>query len=104
MGKIYTNQSRLKIYISTGSNLIEASSVYINGTEPDGSAISPQLTTTIEDADTGLVSFELGTYYLAPSFTFTAAGTWILWVEVAYIGGKIAYGEPFHLNVYAPGT
>ena len=97
MGKIYTAQDQLVLYISTGSSLVEASSVLIQGTDPSGNTMAPELLTTIEDSTLGLVSFEI------LSTTFTAAGTWILWAHVNYIGGGDAWGEPFHLNVYEPG-
>ena len=98
MGKIYTGQDKLILYISTGSNLAEVSSVYIHGEDPSGVSISPQLTTTIEDRDTGLVSYEV------QATDFTEAGTWTIWVYVAYTGGAVSYGEPFHLHIYTPGS
>lgn len=98
MGKIYTDQDQLVLYINTGSSLAEASSVLVQGTDPAGNTMAPELLTTIEDSVTGLVSFE------TISTTFATAGTWILWVHVNYSGGGDAWGEPFHLNVYEPGS
>jgi hypothetical protein len=100
MGKVYVGQDRLTLYVSTGSSLLEAGSVIIEGTDPSGSSMSPTLSTTIEDVDTGLVSYELQ----ETDALIATAGTWTLWVKVNYIGGETAYGEPFHVNVYSPGS
>jgi len=100
MGKIYTDQDRLTFYIKTGSNLVEAASVIIQGVAPDGTAMSPTLSTTIENASEGLVSYNVQ----EADNLIDDVGTWTLWVKVNYIGGETAYGEPFHLHVYAPGT
>jgi hypothetical protein len=97
MGKIYTEQDKLIFYVNTGSSLIEATGVSLEGTNPSGSSITP-LITSIESAEDGLVS-----YQVLPT-DFTTAGVWTFWVKVAYAGGYISYGEPFKLNIYSPGT
>lgn len=98
MGKVYTDQDQLIIYIATGSDLTDAASVYIQGTEPDGTDMTPSILATIEDVSRGIVSYEV------LSTDFTTAGTWILWLIVNYSGGGAAWGEPFSFNVYEPGT
>jgi len=98
MGKIYTSQDQLVLYVYTGSDLLEASSVLLQGISPSGSAMVPDLVGTIEDSPSGLISYEVA------SSTFSTAGTWILWVHVNYYGGGDAWGEPFHLNIYTPGS
>jgi len=97
MGKIYVGQSNLTLYIETGSNLLNASSVIIEGTDPSGNSINT-INGTIEDSTKGIISF------IVYSTTFSIAGTYILWTKANYVGGTLAYGEPFHLNVYAVGT
>lgn len=98
MGKVYTTQSKLVLYVNLGTNLLEASSVRIAGTNPSGVAISPMKTATIEDATKGLVSYQV------LETDFTVAGTWTLWTYVSYVGGTWAYGEPFPFNVYTAGN
>jgi len=98
MGKIYTSQDQLVLYVYTGSDLLEASSVLLQATNPAGTAMVPDLVGTIENSSSGLVSFEV------ISTTFSTAGTWTLWIHVNYYGGGDAWGEPFHLNIYEPGS
>jgi len=97
MGKVYVEQDKLVLYIHTGTDLTEASGVQIYRTKPNGDSGSI-LTATIEDIDKGIVSYEVN------DADFENAGTWIVWVKVLYQGGPIAYGEPFHFNVYETGT
>ena len=97
MGKVYINQDNLILYINTGTSLIEAGNVTIEGTDPSGNSITP-LVTVIEDSDSGLVS------YAVLRHDFTSAGVYILWVKINYIGGSTNWGEPFHLNIYQTGN
>jgi hypothetical protein len=97
MGKVYIAQDNLVLYVNTGTNLSEAGNVVIEGTDPNGSSITP-LVTVIEDIITGLVTYEVS------NVDFTVAGTYVLWAKVNYIGGTSSWGEPFHFNVYETGN
>lgn len=97
MGKVYKTQSKLTLYIDTGTDLTEASSVAIHRTDPEGTS-SSTLTAVIENASTGLISYEVS------ATDFIIAGVWILWVKVTYTGGAVAYGEPFRLHFHDAGT
>ena len=50
MGKIYVGQDKLVLYILTGTDLSDATSVQLGGTDPSGNALSPMWTTIIENS------------------------------------------------------
>lgn len=97
MGKIYINQASVVMYMHTNADLSQASNVYLQGESPTGSTFN-QITCTIINADTGLVSVPV------TNTTFPVAGTYSLWAYVVFTGGAESWGEPFHLNIYTPGT
>ena len=96
MGKVYTTQDNLTLYVETGADLTDAANTVIEGTDPDGTAITP-LGATIESASDGLITYNI------TSTDFITAGTYILWVKINYVGGSTSWGEPFHFNVYETG-
>lgn len=97
MGKIYVTQASVIMYVHTDADLSEANSVYLQGNTPSGASFV-QLPCTILDTDKGLLSVPVS------NTTFPTAGTYSLWVYVEFIGGAESWGEPFHLNIYEPGT
>ena len=97
MGKVYTTQDNLILYIDTGTDLSSAASVLLEGTDPSGTSLVP-FVITIHDADEGILSYEV------ESTDFATAGTYIFWIKVTYLDGSISYGEPFHLTFYTKGN
>jgi len=96
MGKVYTNQE-FTLYVHTGTDLTNCSTVQIQGTEPDGSSMTNR-SGDIVDRTKGLVSLTvLDTY-------FTTSGVWVLWAHVNYTGGDEAWGEPFFLYIHESGS
>lgn len=95
MGKVYTTQE-FTMYVNTGINLANASTVYIKGTDPSESSVS--FTATVDNSSRGILRYDV------LDTEMTTAGVWTLWAYVDFNGGDAAWGEPFHLNIYSSGS
>ena len=89
MGKIYKNQTALRISLDTNITLAAGDSAIIKYKKPDG--------------NTGSWSAIIDTpnvyYDIVSSSDLDQDGTWIFWSYVTFSGGGVAPGEPASVKV-----
>jgi len=96
MGKIYVDQTALKIDLDTGIDLtIGVDNVYIKYIKPDDPTIL-QWDATVEDT-THVTKILSGG-------EIDVAGEWTFWTYADFTDGSEAPGEPVHEVVYVEGT
>lgn len=93
MGKIYVNQTALKITFLLNNDISGYSAVNINVSQPDFSTAT--WTATVEDAETGEVYFDNFT-----TTTLSINGDYYLQPEVEFTNGNKILGETYILTVY----
>lgn len=96
MGKVYKNQTALKLVATVGVDITSAAA-QIKYIKPSGSTGS--FTATISDATTG--KFE---YIISDENDIDEVGSWVLWGYVVFSDETYAAGEPYILKVYSEGT
>lgn len=94
-GKIYIDQSNLKITAETGVTVTGATETFIKFFKPDGTA--GQFDATI--VGTQDIEFD----FSEPS-ELDQAGVWIFWAKITFAGGRKAPGEPERVQVFIEGT
>ena len=95
MGRIFLNQTKLTLTVSTGIDLTTASTVlikYIKPTEATGSFTAAVLSATGGTIDYDIVADDLDEY-----------GCWIFWAHITFSDATIAQGEPQKIHVYKEG-
>lgn len=95
MGKIYKNQTALRISLDTDADLSTASAQVIKYTKPD--ATTGQFTAV--NGGSGVIY-----YQIVNASDIDQSGTWKFWAYVTFTGGTIAQGEPVYIVVYNEGT
>ena len=96
MGKIYADQTALKIDLDTGIDLTTGvDSVYIKYTKP-GSSTTDQWSATVEN----------GTHItkVLSGGEIDIAGDWKFWAYVIFTDTSKAPGEPVQVRVYQEGN
>lgn len=97
MGKIYLNQTSLKIRLTTSVDITDARSLKIKYKKP--SSQNGELDATEEDATTGVIYYEIK----EGSTFFNEVGNWVFWAHVTFSDGRFAAGEPAIIRVYNEG-
>lgn len=95
MGKIYLNQSSLRIILTTGVNISGASVRQIKYKKPSGT--TGNWTATELDSGAGSI------YYDLTGTELDELGTWTLWAYVMFSDGRSAPGEPVSVIVHTEG-
>lgn len=95
-GKIYINQSSLKLTLQTGVTLTGASSLRIGYKKPD-------LVETIGYWD-ATISGTQDLFYEFTSMELDIAGLWAFWAYVIFADGRNAPGEAVFVRVYEQGN
>ena len=93
MGKIYKNQTALRIELDTNIDLSDASSALIKYKKPSGTTGSFTATITGEKVYYDIVS----------SSDLDEDGTWTFWSYVTFTSGTVAPGEAVSVKVYNEG-
>jgi len=93
-GKIYVNQSNLKLTLQTGVVLTGAPTVRIGYKKPDETI----------DYWEAIISGTEDLYYEFLDAELDAPGTWAFWAYVIFADGRNAPGEPVFVKVYEQGT
>jgi hypothetical protein len=97
MGKVYVNQSELRLQLNTGVSLAGALSVLIKYLKPDE--------TTEREFTAQVLSSSAGTiYYDFNAGELDTAGIWTFWSYVTFADSREAPGEPVRLKVWTEGT
>ena len=95
MGKIYLNQSSLRIELTTEVDITGATARQIKYTKPDATA--GNWTATAGDLTTGVIFYDLtGT-------ELDQIGTWTMWAYVTFADARTAPGEPVKVIVNTEG-
>ena len=95
MGKIYVNQTALKIDLDTGIDLTTGVDVvYIKYKEPDSDTISEWV---------GAVENTTHITYVLSAGEIDLIGDWTFWSYVDFTDGSKAPGEPSIVTVYTEG-
>ena len=95
MSKIYKNQSRLTLKLSTGVDISLATSLKIQYRKPSG--VTGELVGTLEG--TQVVKYDASN----PSF-LDEAGSWLFWAFVTFADARTAPGTPVKVQIYEPGS
>lgn len=97
MGRIFKNQTALKVQIETGVDLTSATKK-IKYKKPDGS---------LGEFSTGIADINLTEGIIewtpADANSLDQAGTWTMWVHITFSGGSVAAGEVFCIEVNQEG-
>lgn len=96
MGKIYQNQSSLRITATTGVDISGATALAIKYRKPSGTEGS--WTATESDATEGIIYYDL-----VDENDLDEVGAWAIWGHVTFSDGRSAPGEPFTLTVKEEG-
>lgn len=97
MGKIYVNQSKLRLQLNTRVDLTEAKSVQIKYIKP-GNPAAKKFTAIVLNAKTGSI------YYDFKKNELDIDGTWIFWAFVTFNDDTTAPGEAVKIKVYKEGS
>ena len=92
MGKIYKNQSSLRIRLTTGVQVTGASVTKIKYKKPDGTV--GDWDATVEDEGDGIL------YYDLTGTELDQVSDWLFWAYVTFADGRSAPGEPVRVKVY----
>jgi hypothetical protein len=95
MGKVYLNQSSLRIHLTTNVDITGASVTQIKYKKP--SDTTGNWTATVDDATVGSM------YYDLTGTELDEVGTWILWAYVTFSDARSAPGEPVNMIVHTEG-
>ena len=96
MSTIFVNQSKLRLQLTTGVDITDATSLLIKYKKPDGTAGS--WTATSSDDDTGVI------YYDFTDGELSASGVWTFWAYITFSDGRVAPGEKLTIRVKTEGT
>lgn len=97
MGKIYKNQTKLRIQRTVNQDITAASVTSIKYVKPSGA--TGTLTASILTAATGVIYFDI-----VSSTTLDEAGMWTTWAYVTFSDTRSAAGEPVMMKVWEEGT
>lgn len=95
MGKIYLNQSSLRILLTTEVDITGASVTQIKYKKPDETIGS--WAAVVDDVGAGSI------YYDLTGVELDQAGTWTFWAFITFADGRSAPGEPVKITVYTEG-
>jgi len=97
MGKIYLNQSSLRIQLTTNVDITGATAQVIKYKKPDTDETEGEWTALIEADGDGII------YYDLTGTELDVAGTWTLWAFVTFSDARTAPGEPVKVTVHTEG-
>jgi len=97
MGKIYVNQTALRLQLYVGTDVDTALSLKIKYTKPDSETIYEFIALEPTDAVKSI-------YYDFQEGDLNVAGQWIFWAYVTFSDGRSAPGEPVKIRVWEEGT
>lgn len=97
MGKIFVNQSKLRLQLNTEVSLQSGDVPTIRYCKPDS--------TTIEEFDAQILNAVDGSiYYDFADGELDTAGIWTFWAYVVFDDARSAPGEVVKIQVYEEGT
>jgi hypothetical protein len=95
MGKIYLNQSSLRIQLTTNVDITGATARLIKYKKPSGATGS--WIAQPGDLGAGVI------YYDLTGTELNETGTWVLWAHVTFLDNRVAPGEPVNMIVHTEG-
>jgi len=94
MGKIFINQTYLKIRLTADVNINGATETKIYYRKPDGTVSS--VDANVESAAEGIIYYDV-----APASTLLdQTGVWYFWAYVEFSDGRMARGETVRQQIY----
>ena len=97
MGKIYVNQTQLRIQLNVGVDITGALSLLIKYIKPDG-VTKGQWVASIDTSTTKTM------YYDFSVGDLDVSGNWLFWGYVTFADGKSAPGDVVKVRVWDEGT
>lgn len=93
MGKIYKNQTALRITLETYITLVSATTTLIKYKKPSGATGN-----WIATVAGSTIYYDIGS-----SADLDEDGTWTMWSHITFTGGTVVPGEPATVKVYIEG-
>ena len=93
MGKIYKNQTSLRIKLTTGVDITDAKTLQIKYIKPEGD--TGTLTATENTAATGIIHYDIKT----TDTWFDESGDWEFYAYVVFSDDRFARGESVLVKV-----
>lgn len=100
MPKIYKNQENLRIKLTTGVSIVDATIKKIKYEKPDGTEGS--WNAEVEDATNGIIYYDVK--ITANGADIDQVGIWKFWAFITFSDGRSAPGEVIEQRIYAEGT
>ena len=101
MGKIYVNQTKLRLQLNTGVSIESGDAPYIKYKKPDSDTVLT-LVAEILDPDDGSIYYDFKDE--STSETLDTVGVWMFWSYIVFNDGLVAPGEPVSIRVYEEGN
>lgn len=95
MGKVYKNQTRLKIELTVDGD-VSGATCLIKYIKPDKT--EDNFIATIDNPVLGIIS-----YTITSADDIDQAGTWIFWAYITYTDSKVIMGEAVKVIIYNEG-
>jgi len=100
MGKIYVNQSKLRLQLNTGVDIASGDELEIKYMKPDSSTVEAFPAQEVEGTEGAIYyDFQIG--------DLDTAGTWTFWAFITFgeeSDALSAPGEPVHIKVFEEGS
>jgi hypothetical protein len=97
MGKIYVNQSELRLQLNTTIDLTQAALIKIKYIKP-GSTVVNEVVAGVFDVAKGIIIYDFHNGEL------DTVGNWTFWADVTFSDGRNAPSEPVKLRIWVEGT
>lgn len=95
MGKIYKNQTNIRLIVTTGVDITDAQATKIKYQKPDGT--TGQFDATPSDDTKGIIYYDLGS-------ALNIIGRYTFWAYITFSDGSSAPGQPFDVIVREEGS
>ena len=93
MGKIYLNQTKLRLIADTKTDITGSTTLEIRYRKPD--ATTGNFTGTMLSATDGTIFHDIQN-----SSDLDVSGTWKFWADVLFGDGRYALGEPYSIKIH----
>ena len=98
MGRVFAEQTHLRIQLTAGVNVAGALSTQIFYKKPSGTIGS--VVASVSDENTGILYYDLVADSSGGTDFLDEVGTWKFWTFVEFSDGRTARGETYTKQVY----
>lgn len=99
MNKIYSKQESLRIRLTTGVDIAEATTTKIKYRKPDGT--KGEWGAEVEDATKGIIYYDVKK--TVSEADIDQAGVWKFWAYITFSDGRSAPGKVVKERIYSEG-